>query len=189
MAPNLRTRSRRCCCRTTTSGATGHVRQVQPHAPLADRLHHAQPTHGPAGGGLRHYPVLPHPLRTRQKVVELLEDYGFEIEPSHFANDAEALTGTRVLTPEDLDGSTRADAFLNGKYYECPVTCADLDKIDACGASGSTSSATSCRAARRHARPGSEGREHRAQKDSTNVLQMEVVRPWGRKGEDVFSTP
>ena len=59
-----------------------------------------------------------------KEVVDLLEEYGFEIEPSHFTPTAhEALTGnTGFLTPRDLEEfDAELDAFLNGKRTPCSL--------------------------------------------------------------------
>lgn len=66
---------------------------------------------------------------------DLLDEYGFDSEPINFSPECRgALTGeTGFLTPEDLvDFDAALDTFINGAYYKCPVSAADLvDKVDA----------------------------------------------------------
>ena len=122
-----------------------------------------------------------------RELADILDEYGFDTDIEHYAPQAhQALTGrTGFLTPDDQsDFDAAVDALVNGAYYKCPVSSAEVvDKVDQL----------------RHERKfvfyndilqqllkvcaeESQGENARFSK---NVLDPNVTRPWGRGGEEV----
>ena len=72
-----------------------------------------------------------------KEMAALLEEYGFDTVESHYTPLSEdCITGnTGFLTPDDLkEFDVAVDTYLNGKFYLCPVSAAEIvDRIDAVG--------------------------------------------------------
>lgn len=67
--------------------------------------------------------------KRREKLIELLEDEDFEVQPQAFTpTSSEVLEdGTGFLSPEDLaEFDVAVHEFLNSEYYRCPATAEEL---------------------------------------------------------------
>jgi len=122
-----------------------------------------------------------------KEVLDLLDEYGFDTDETHLTpTTMQALTGqTGFLTPDDLTQFDAAlDAYLNGKYYECPATGPELvDKLDALRMERQATFYNLLLQALVEIMAEETSRGER--RFSTNILRMDERRTWGRKGEDV----
>lgn len=123
------------------------------------------------------------------EVKELLDEFEFESDPSHFTPDCrDALTGnTGYLTPDDLANfDVGLDAYINGSFYKCPVSAVDMvEKVDRLREERKFVFYNMLLAELILVLEEELGKKGKQQQFSRNVLCDGATMPWGRNGEEV----
>lgn len=121
------------------------------------------------------------------EVKELLDDFEFESDTSHFTPTAHhALTGkTGYLTPDDLaDFDVALDAYVNGSFYKCPVGADDMvDKIDRLREERKFVFYNMLLQETINVLEEEMTKKGKKAQFSRNVLVDDIKKPWGRNGE------